>query len=61
MKLDIGNLFFLIFVRILIWFIYYCVKKFSSCSKNDTFSGGVPTTVKPGQQRRGFFFTGRGI
>ena len=31
------------------------------CSKNDTFSGGVPATVKPGQQRRGFFFTGRGI
>lgn len=29
--------------------------------KNDTFSGGVPATVKPGQQRRGFFFTGRGI
>ena len=28
---------------------------------NDTFSGGVPATVKPGQQRRGFFFTGRGI
>ena len=27
------------------------------CSKNDTFSGGVPATVKPGQQRRGFFFT----
>ena len=31
------------------------------CSKNDTFSGGVPATVKPGQQRRGFFFTGGGI
>ena len=31
------------------------------CSKNDTVSGGVPATVKPGQQRRGFFFTGRGI
>lgn len=46
--------------------ILYCAKEILSevsaiCSKNDTFSGGVPATVKPGQQRRGFFFTGRGI
>ena len=36
MKLDIGNLYFLILVPILIFFIYYSVKKFRSSSKNDT-------------------------
>ena len=36
MKLDIGNLYFLILIPILIFFIYYSVKKFRSNSKNDT-------------------------
>ena len=36
MKLDIGNLYFLILIPILIFFIYYSVKKFRSSSKNDT-------------------------
>ena len=35
MKLDIGNLYFLILIPILIFFIYYSVKKFRSSSKND--------------------------
>ena len=36
MKLDIGNLYFLILIPILIFFVYYSVKKFRSSSKNDT-------------------------
>lgn len=36
MKLDIGNLYFLILIPILIFFIYYSVKKFRSSNKNDT-------------------------
>ena len=35
MKLDIGNLYFLILIPILIFFVYYSIKKFRSTSKND--------------------------
>ena len=35
MKFDIGNLYFLILIPILIFFIYYSVKKFKSNNKNE--------------------------
>ena len=35
MKLNIGNLYFIILIPILIFFIYYSIKKFKIGNKND--------------------------